>query len=443
MSEHAVLPSASGRGAPLAARAVETLADLEEVAARIGRQANRGEIDFLDAAARLKAIAQSAGLAATYGERTVQAHIFAGLRRADRQMDFEDALESAEGLIVTRMDQIETRALEWLWPDRIAIGKVTEFAGPGGVGKSTLLFDIAARVSRGAAWPDSPVGGIPQSVFILSAEDDPADTIKPRLEAAGADLGKVFFLPMIRMAGGAERAFSLDADIARLEQRIRQVGDVGLVEIDPLTAYLGKANPHSLSAVRGVLTPLTEMAIRTRVAVLGNTHFAKNGGKSALLRILGSVAFVNTPRLVFVVVPDPEHKGRRLVLSAKANLTGEQSGLAFRIEQTLVGDRQNIPATRIAWEKDALTITADEALASLKAAEGARTGKAEAMDFLRAELAHGPQPARRMAALAAEAGHSPRSVQVAREALGIKPTKSGPDGGWVWALPKITGAAAR
>ncbi len=421
---------------PAPSEKIESLADLEALARQIGGRVGRGEVALLDAAERLWEVARGAGLAARHGDDVVQERLFAAFSAADRQIKLECALQSENGLVVARMADIEMRAVEWLWPDRVAIGKVTEFAGPGGIGKSTLLFDIAARVSRGDAWPDHPVAGVPQSVFILSAEDDPADTIKPRLQAAGADMDKIFFLSMIRIAGGGEREFDLQADIARLEERIRQVGDVGLVEIDPLTAYLGKANVNSDAAVRKVLKPLGDMAARTRVAVLGSNHFSKAEGRSAMLRILGGVAFVNTPRLVTIVTPDAEDEDRRLFLPAKANLTGRKTGLAFRIRPIALPDSKTISATRVEWDSEPVMVTADEALAALKQnAGGVGSAKAAAIAFLRAALADGPKPAREVAAQAAEAGHSQMTVQRAREALQIKPTKTGENGGWIWALP--------
>ncbi len=420
---------------PAPSEKIETLADLEALASQFGGRASRGEIDLLDAADRLWDVARSSGLAARHGDAVVQEHLFAAFSAADRQIKLECALESEHGLVVTRMADIEMRAVEWLWPDRIAIGKLTEFAGQGGIGKSTLLFDIAARVSRGEAWPDHPARGVAQSVFILSAEDDPADTIKPRLQAAGADMGKIFFLSMIRLQGGGAREFDLQADIARLVERIHQIGDVGLVAIDPITAYLGKANVNSDTAVRKVLKPLGDAAARTRVAILGSNHFSKAEGRSVMRRMLGAAAFVNAPRIVFVVTPDPEDPERRLLLPAKANLTGKKTGLAFRIRPTGVGERERIPATRIAWDSEAVTMTADDALAALKQNDGGAGAKARAMAFLAEALADGPKPARDVGALAAEAGYSERTVQRAREALRIKPAKTGADGGWTWTLP--------
>ena len=183
-----------------------------------------------------------------------------------------------------------------------------------------------------------------------------------------------------------------------------------------------------------MLRPLGDMAARTRVAVLGSNHFSKAEGRSAMLRILGGIAFVNTPRHVNIVTLDAQDKDRRLLLPAKANLTDKKTGLAFRIRQTALTESKPILSTRIEWESEPVTITADEALAALKQ-NGFHSAKAGAIAFLRDALAEGPKPAREVTANAAVAGYSERTIQRAREALQIRPAKTGPDGGWVWGLP--------
>jgi len=101
---------------------------------------------------------------------------------------------------VTRVSDVETKPVDWLWPDRIPLGKFTLFQGDPCVGKSFETLDIAARVSTGNGWPDSPDSrAVPGDAILLSAEDDVADTIRSRLEAAGADLSRVHVI-----SGGAQ-----------------------------------------------------------------------------------------------------------------------------------------------------------------------------------------------------------------------------------------------
>ena len=233
-------------------------------------------------------------------------------------------LEGDPGLLITRCaSEIEPERVEWLWPGRIAKGKHTCIAGEPGTGKSQLATYVAAQISMGAAWPCDE-GSAPQgSVLMLSAEDGEADTIVPRLHAAGADLGRVHIVSAVRTDFRSSRGFSLQADIELLEQKIAELGDVALITIDPISSYLGKTDSHKNAEVRGVLEPLSAMAERTRVAVLSVTHFSKAGAANttkALHRFIGSIAFVGAPRMAFAVIEDADDRDRRLMLHAKNNL---------------------------------------------------------------------------------------------------------------------------
>src|SRR5262249_31793181 len=143
-------------------------------------------------------------------------------------------------------------------------------------GKGLTLSDITARITRGALWPcgegQAPLG----NVVLLSAEDDIADTIVPRLIAADADLKRVTILKMVREAD-TERMFSLITDLAALRQKVIEIGGVLMVIIDPVTAYLGIGKVDSFRAtdVRAVLGLLKEFAETLRVSVLGIMHFNK------------------------------------------------------------------------------------------------------------------------------------------------------------------------
>jgi hypothetical protein len=106
-----------------------------------------------------------------------------------RQGDQQDKAATDENHIgrpiLLRLNTVEPESIQWLWPGRVAIGKLTLLAGDPGLGKSLVTLDMAARVSQGAAWPDTDEPTAPGGVVLLSAEDDPADTIRPRLDAAG------------------------------------------------------------------------------------------------------------------------------------------------------------------------------------------------------------------------------------------------------------------
>ena len=233
----------------------------------------------------------------------------------------EADIKKPPGLVLVRMTDVAMRPIDWLWKNRIAKGKVTALAGEGGLGKSTILFDIAARTSCGDIWPDGEGRAPICSTIILSSEDDPADTIKPRLAAAGANMDKIHIVPMVRNDDGSGRQFNLQSDLGALERAIKQFDDAHVVIIDPITAYLGKVDSHKNAEMRGVLGPLGEMAARLNVAVICNTHFSKSNGGNANQKIIGSVAFVNHARMAIIVTEDPDDPTRRFFIPSKTNIS--------------------------------------------------------------------------------------------------------------------------
>ena len=350
--------------------------------------------------------------------------------------------QSCAGLISRRAGDITPEKVDWLWPGRLAKGKHTCGAGEPGAGKSQVSCSITATLTKGAEWPcgegRAPIG----SVIILSAEDGAADTIVPRLMAAGAALDRVHIVSAVRNHGGkGQRTFNLQTDIELLERKIAEIGDVALVIVDPVSSYLGKTDSHKNSEVRGVLEPLSEMAERTRVAVLSITHFNKIGANSttkAMHRFIGSIAFTGAPRVAFAVIEDPNDPCRRLFLHAKNNLAPPPQGLAFRLEQTNVAD--GIDASRVCWDSEPVTITANQALAAEAAGSELRSARAEAEDFLSTILSNGPISQKQIREAADGAGISWATVRRAKDRLGIKPHKSGMDGPWAWELPKMLNA---
>jgi hypothetical protein len=237
------------------------------------------------------------------------------------------------------LEGIEPQPIEWLWPNRIARGKTSVFAGHPGLGKSQLTLDIAAAVSTGRTWPDGKACEA-GNVVILSAEDDASDTIRPRLEAAGADLSKTFILDAVVDSSvvGNEvcRAFNLKSDVSALIGMVETIGGAALIIIDPLTAYLGTTDSHKNAEVRALLSPLEDFARTQRTAVVYVTHLNKDANADALMRIIGSLAFVAAARAAFVIAIDLQNPGRRLFLPLKNNLAEPACGLAFTVEAATI-----------------------------------------------------------------------------------------------------------
>ena len=206
---------------------------------------------------------------------------------------------SACHLVMRCMADIQPEKIEWLWPGRIAIGKQTLIGGEPGLGKSQIATALAATVTTASNWPcdegRAPLG----SVLILSAEDDAGDTIRPRLDAAGADVTAVHQISAVcQRDGKGRRTFNLQADLALMEAAIERLGNVRLVIIDPVSSYLGKVDSHKNSDVRGALEPLGDMASRTS---------GRGGFDHALLqRCSGNPpSTASSARLLSLLPPEP------------------------------------------------------------------------------------------------------------------------------------------
>jgi putative DNA primase/helicase len=346
----------------------------------------------------------------------------------------QSAAANGSHLVTRCAADIEPEPIEWLWPDRIARGKQTAIAGEPGLGKSQLGIDIGATVTRGGAWPNNEGHSPRGRLIILSAEDDAADTILPRLIAAQADLASVEIIQAVQKEDGkAHRTFSLQTDLALLEAKIAHLGNVRLVLIDPISAYFGKGvDSHKDVDVRTVLAPVTEMANRLHVAILTIAHFNKASGPTntkALHKFMGSIAFVAAPRVAFAVIEDAEDNSRRLFLHAKNNLAPPPPGLAFRIKQVPLAESR-ISASRVAWEAEPVTMTADEAVAASKTRETA-PALDEAKQFLASIVGSDGLGVKEIEAEAKAAGLSLRTVRRAKDELGFKSVKSG-FSGWLW-----------
>ncbi|MDT8320747.1 MAG: AAA family ATPase [Xanthomonadales bacterium] len=336
--------------------------------------------------------------------------------------------------LTRRLADIEAQSIVWLWEGRLALGKLTIDAGDPGLGKSLITADITARITAGIPWPDGSGTPKPASVVFASAEDDAADTIRPRLEAAGADVRKVFILESVidtdKEGLPVERAFSLKRDLIRLDQEIKRIGDVALVVVDPISAFLGDTDSHNNAEIRSLLSPLKDLASRHRIAVLAVSHLNKATGGNALYRVSGSLAFVAAARSAWVVVKDPDDEHRRLLLPSKNNLAPDIGGFAYRVGEvpTAVG---NVPV--IQWEPERVSVSAIEALTP----DDERDAKAEACQLIIDCLNEGITDSKEILKSAREAGVAEKTLRRAKSSLGIRSERDGfgKAGKWRWRLP--------
>jgi putative DNA primase/helicase len=216
------------------------------------------------------------------------------------------------------------------------------------------------------------------------------------------------------------RPFNLAADIARLSDLARKLGDVALILIDPITAYLGHIDSHRNAEVRAVLAPLAEMAAEIDAAVVCISHMTKVGGTEALLRVMGSLGFVAAARAAYLVAKDPDDDTRRLFLLMKNNLAEGRGGLAFRVKGKALDG--GIETSCVEWDAEPVTMTADEAMAPAGGPDpdGETTAKAEAEGWLRETLKGGDSmDGKRLKELARDSGIKERTLYRASKAIGV------------------------
>lgn len=320
---------------------------------------------------------------------------------------------------------IEREQVRWLWADRVPLGMVTLLLGDPGLGKSMLTCWLAARASR--------AGG---DVLFMNAEDSPGVTIRPRLEAAAADLTRVHDVAVER--DGVAEGLTLPDGVAELDRLVRE-HCARLVVIDPLSAHLAEqVNSWRDQSVRRALAPLARMAVEHGCAVLVVAHLNKARGADPLYRAGGSIGIPAAARSALLLARDPqdpdgERGTQRVLAHIKCNIGQQAESLSCEVQPVMLDDPERTKTARIVIG-EASTVSAAELLAAPDAEQ--RTERDEATDYLLAELAGGPQDAKR---LLRDAPCSERTLKSAKKALGVESSResTGNDGHgrWVWRLP--------
>jgi hypothetical protein len=343
---------------------------------------------------------------------------------------------------------ISPKIVEWLWRFRVPFGMLTLFAGDPKLGKSFCTLDIAAAVSRGAALPGGDIPDGPGAAVILSAEDDPARTIVPRLRAAGANLSNVHILESIILPGDPhakdgprpplEMLPSLQADLALIERAVTGLGNCRLIIVDPITAYVGAVDDHRNAELRGLLSPLKSLAERLNVAVILVSHLNKAGGINGKHRVQGSVAYVAACRANFLFLRDKDDPtGQRvLLLDNGCNLAPAAPGLAFCVKDRGDGPVVEWFASPVDKNADTALRELAEAQASIERPEQAASRK-DCEAFLRECLGNGPTDVRDVEKFATNSGFSRATLYRAKLSLGVTSARSWSEGkvSSTWALP--------
>lgn len=216
---------------------------------------------------------------------------------------------------------IERKNVEWLWYPYIPVGKLTVLQGDPGEGKSTFMLQLTALLTTGGMLPDSSGKTGPVNVIYQCAEDDPADTIKPRLVDAGADCSRVAYV--------IEHGDDLTVDDERIERSIREVG-AKLLILDPIQAFMGRsADMQNAVATRNTMRQLAKVAERQHCAIVLIGHMNKESTGKKLYRGLGSIDLAAIARSVLMIERDPENSDIRYMLPIKSSLAPEGKAIAF------------------------------------------------------------------------------------------------------------------
>ena len=240
----------------------------------------------------------------------------------------------------TCLNDIQPAPVEWLWPGRVPFGAVTILDGDPGIGKSLITLDLASRASTGRPMPNEADGVVrpAAAVLLLNAEDDLARTIRPRLDAMGADLSRVFSFESVP-TGEGPRPVMLPLDLAAVERIVRE-NDIRLVVFDPFMAFLdGETDSHKDSDIRRLMYLIRLLAERTQAAVVVVRHLNKLISVSEpLYRGGGSIGIVGAARSALLVGKHPDDKdaedadvGRRVLVPVKNNLCAAPQPLEYRV----------------------------------------------------------------------------------------------------------------
>jgi hypothetical protein len=323
------------------------------------------------------------------------------------------------------LSTVEPERVDWIWRGRIPKGKLTIIEGDPGDGKSTLTIDVTARVSVGRPWSDGEeceTGG----VVLCSAEDGLADTIRPRLDAAGGDPERVLALATVP-DGDSERLLVIPKDLGILRRGIERVGAT-VVVIDPLSAFLaGSVDTHRDADVRRALGPAAQLAEDTGVAVVMVRHLTKTQGGNPLYRGQGSIGIGAAVRSVLLVARHPEDEDRRVFARVKSNLAKPVPSLTFVLVESANG------SARVEWKGE--TTLSAAALLAAPADPEERSALEEAMEFLRDELEGGPVKSSQVSKDARATGITEITLKRAKSTLGVRSRKQS-NGTWTWEIPK-------
>lgn len=397
---------------------------LNAAAFSLGTMAAWPEMDDVQARRLLSHAADRAGLGDVETMKTIQSGWNAGKssprKRPEEQAEGPKTKADPRKRLVVKASSVESKRVDWLWPNRIAIGFITLFAGRTGLGKSFVVCDFVSRLSTGGTLPDGE-GRLEASNVLIISEDPYEYVLVPRLLEMKANLDRVSFLSWDAMAD-----YTL-GDIDMLEQAYREAGCPKFIAIDPPTNFLGGKDEHKNGEVRSVLKNLIGWLNTRSVACVLVTHVNKSVGKGidAIDRIIGSVAWGTSARIAMTFSVDPNDPDRCLFSCPKTNLGMKAETLAYQIKTTDA-------LARVEW-MGGVDISADDAMNQVKR----KTRGACAVEWLAERFRERPEwESDELKRAAAQAGHSKNALwSPEANALPIKKKKRTTADGeeyWVW-----------
>jgi len=342
--------------------------------------------------------------------------------------EFEEIFEArAPRAVARKLSDIQLEEVTWMWPNFLADKKITIVDGMPGVGKSTLTSEIASRITTGQAFPNGEPRE-PRDVVFIAVEDGVADTIKPRVAAAGGNEQHAHSIHIEQ--DGNEITPDLERHLGCIRETILEIGNVGLLIIDPIMALLGNSvDSYRDQDVRKVTTPLARLAEELNLAILIVRHPNKGSSNNALLRGGGSMAFIGSARVGWVVGKHPDNPDIRVLAISKSNIGTMDASLEFR----LVND-ETYGCARIEWIGSS-KLTADSLYEVQNSEE--KSLSEEAKEWLEEFLSQGGIDKATIKREAQKLGFSEKSLRLAREKLGVttKRQGSGTSHTSLWALP--------
>ena len=246
---------------------------------------------------------------------------------------------------------VAEQPLDWLWHNTFPKAQLSLLVGKPGSGKSFFTMMMAARVSSGRGFPSHTEYTVDRGqVLVLQIEDSVASTCKKRLRWEGAHEKNIHFLIGTKDKLGNTYPVDLSTDLVMVRQKMAELGDVKLLIVDPLSAYVGisaKMDSHHDREVRMALSPLITFIEEEKISVIGIMHMNKNQmSGDPIHRIMGSAAWGQLPRVVWVIAKDRQDPDLRHFLIAKNNEVSEaakkEAEFVFRIQDNHIMLAQDV-----------------------------------------------------------------------------------------------------